>query len=117
MEKIRQDFFSWLPSSIPSSSSKAQFSVESSPEHVAQAERPKRQNIFPKEPMLTKFVKDINTFNRFIANQAIDLGSGNTPSFSEISSGFRDSVDGLFAPAKKRQDFPGIQYVPKTTQK
>ena len=75
------------------------------------------QNIFPKEPMLTKFVKDINTFNRFIANQAIDLGSGNAPTFSEISSGFRDSVDGLFAPAKKRQDFPAIQYVPKTTQK
>lgn len=136
MEKIRQDFFSWLPSSDSSSSYAAPDQSYTTPEeyaapvpeeHYAEpqnipyqepqlygnpAHNIPRQSVFPRENLLNKFAKDINKVNHWVAKQTLDAVQ-NAPNpltdLPDLSAGIAD-LPGLFQ--KRRKDKNVLQYIP-----
>lgn len=89
MEKIRQDFLSWLPgSSTKAKSSTAQevyaqqpsypepIYAQPDPEPVyAQPQVAQKQ---PRKPLLNKYIEDFHKANTWLAKQTLDLMGGST---------------------------------------
>ena len=105
MEKIKQDFLSWLPGSTKAKSSSAQevYAQQSNypepiyaqpdpePVHVQPQAIGQRQ-ASPRRPLLNKYIEDFHKANTWLAKQTLDLMSGSDDNNSSKTVRRQDSV-------------------------